>query len=148
MGSLPLSVIICHDKRYPELVRLPVLRGARLVVYISHETWHDDGPVPRTEAELGPYRAQVVARAVENGAFCLHANACGSSAHVEAGSHGRSRVISPRGVILAEGGIDTEELVSVTLSAEEQAEATALYARKSLLSNYALSDWWEAALEG
>lgn len=61
---LPLSVIICHDKRYPELVRLPVLCGARLIVYISWETWHDDGPVPRTDEELRPYRSQVVARAV------------------------------------------------------------------------------------
>ena len=39
------AVIICHDSRHPELVRLPVLRGARLVFYVSWETWHDDGPV-------------------------------------------------------------------------------------------------------
>ena len=31
------------------------------------------------------------------------------------GSHGRSRVVGPTGVILAEGGIDTEETVSATL---------------------------------
>ena len=43
---LPLSVIVCHDKRYPELVRLPVLAGARLIVYISHETWHDGETSP------------------------------------------------------------------------------------------------------
>jgi hypothetical protein len=92
--SLPISVIICHDKRCecsalariqhlgqrierclarfyssdcrmwawvwcgvvdPELVRLPVLCGARLIVYISWETWHDDNPVPRVEEELAPY---------------------------------------------------------------------------------------------
>jgi len=44
---LPLSVIVCHDKRYPELVRLPVLAGARLIVYISHETWHDGETSPQ-----------------------------------------------------------------------------------------------------
>ena len=38
----------------PELVRLPVLCGARLIVYISFETWHDDTPVPRVEEELAP----------------------------------------------------------------------------------------------
>ena len=40
------SIIICHDSRHAELVRLPVLHGAKLIFYMSWETWHDDGPVP------------------------------------------------------------------------------------------------------
>ena len=32
------SIIICHDKRYPELARLPVLAGARVILYLSAET--------------------------------------------------------------------------------------------------------------
>ena len=102
--------------------------------------------MPRTEAELGPYRAQVQARAVENRVFILHANACGNPTDMAAGSHGRSRVLSPTGVVLAEGGIETEEIVTAALSVEEREGATALYARKSLLetcthsSTAALSD--------
>ena len=63
-----------------------------------------------------------------------------------AGSHGRSRVLSPTGVVLAEGGVETEEIVTAALSVEEREGATALYARKSLLetcthsSTAALSD--------
>ena len=49
------ACIICHDSRHAELVRLPVLRGARLIFYISFETYHDDGPVPVDEA-LGTAR--------------------------------------------------------------------------------------------
>ena len=68
--------------------------------------------------------------------FILHANACGTGGaqgglrsmadgpmadgsmadgSMADGSHGRSRVVGPTGVILAEGGIDTEETVSATL---------------------------------
>src|SRR5581483_6859734 len=38
VDGVPCSVIICHDERYPELVRLPVLAGARVVFYVSHES--------------------------------------------------------------------------------------------------------------
>jgi hypothetical protein len=61
--GVPTATIICHDKRYPELTRLPVLAGARLIFYIACELWHDDLPLPaprsppwsldRLEAELG-----------------------------------------------------------------------------------------------
>src|SRR5262249_56182622 len=38
VDGVTCSVIICHDERYPELVRLPVLAGARVVFYLSHES--------------------------------------------------------------------------------------------------------------
>src|SRR5262249_47562440 len=67
--GVPCSIIVCHDERYPELVRLPVLAGARLIFYLSHES-----PVTQ-EHKLIPYRAQIQARAVENNVFVAHANA-------------------------------------------------------------------------
>ncbi len=45
------SIIICHDERYPELVRLPVLAGARVIFYLSHESGLAN------ESKLVPYRA-------------------------------------------------------------------------------------------
>jgi predicted amidohydrolase len=39
---LKAGVIICHDSRYPELVRLLVLAGARCIFYLSWETWYND----------------------------------------------------------------------------------------------------------
>lgn len=53
-GCMRGPALWCMDVVDPELVRLPVLCGARLIVYISWETWHDDGPVPRVEEELAP----------------------------------------------------------------------------------------------
>jgi len=35
LEGVPSSVIICHDERYPELVRLPASKGARIIYYIS-----------------------------------------------------------------------------------------------------------------
>jgi predicted amidohydrolase len=58
VDGVPCSIIICHDERYPELVRLPVLAGARVIFYLSHESG------VRQEAKLVPYRAQIQARAV------------------------------------------------------------------------------------
>jgi predicted amidohydrolase len=67
--GVPCSIIICHDERYPELVRLPVLVGARVVFYLSHESG------VRAESKINPYRAQIQARAVENTIYVIHANA-------------------------------------------------------------------------
>ena len=92
VGGVKCSVIICHDERYPELVRLPVLAGARVVFYLSHESGLHE------ERKLIPYRAQIQARAVENTVYIVHANA---PANPDAtGSHGQSRIISPDGNIV------------------------------------------------
>lgn len=69
IDGVPCCLIICHDERYPELVRLPVLAGAKVVFYISHESNIIE------EQKLAPYRAQVMARAVENTVYVVHANA-------------------------------------------------------------------------
>ena len=69
LGGVPASVQICHDSRFPELSRLPVIAGARVIFYISHEA------ALFKESKMGPYRAQVQARAVENNVFVVQANA-------------------------------------------------------------------------
>ena len=88
IDGIPCSIIICHDERYPELVRLPVLAGAKVIFYISHESGMKE------ESKIIPYRAQIQARAVENTVFIIHSNA---PANQDAtGSHGQSRIIAPR----------------------------------------------------
>ena len=133
--GVPCSIIICHDERYPELVRLPVLAGARVVFYLSHES-----PVTQ-EHKLGPYRAQIQARAAENSVFVVHANA---PANPDAsGSHGQSRLIDPDGTILQEASLFKEEVLVATL---ELARAHAGNARRSLTRG-PLGAWWKAGLE-
>ena len=150
------SAIICHDKRFPELVRLPVMCGSRLVFYIAAESWHDDLPLPaprgpsmvpweaeRLERELGVYRAQAQARAVENCVWLVKSNWAADAHEPTRGSHGQSSIIDPRGMVVCEAGVYEE---SLSVHAIDLDEASALYANKSLMPQYALSSWWKEAL--
>jgi len=108
LAGVPSTVIICHDERYPEFVRLPAIAGARVVYYISHESGMNQ------EQKLPGYRAQMMARAVENQVFAVAANAPGNIAD-NTGSHGQSRIIKEDGNILEEATIYGEDVLISTL---------------------------------
>jgi predicted amidohydrolase len=135
IGGLPASIIICHDERYPELVRLPVLAGARVIFYVSHESGLAH------ESKIVPYRAQIQARAVENTVYVIQANA---PANADAtGSHGQSRLIAPDGNLIEEASIFDEDILSATLHLER---ATGRQAQQSV-ERGPLGDWWRAGVE-
>ena len=129
------SIMICHDERYPELMRLPVLAGARVVFYLSHESGL------RQERKIEPYRAQIQARAVENTVYVVQANAPANDDL--SGSHGQSRIIAPDGRIMSEATMFEEEAVTVDL---DLSQATASNALRSL-SRGPLGDWWRQGLK-
>jgi len=131
IDDVPCSVMICRDERYPELVRLPVLAGAKVIFYVSHESGL------REEHKINPYRAQIQARAVENTVFVVQANA---PANKDAtGSHGHSRIIAPDGNILHEASIFGEDVLIETLDLRK---ATRNNARGSL-EHGPFQDWWK-----
>ncbi len=109
LEGVPSTVIICHDERYPEFVRIPALAGARVVYYISHESGM------KQESKLAGYRAQMMARAVENQIFVVAANAPGN-VEDNSGSHGQSRLILPDGNILKEASFYGTDVLSETLT--------------------------------
>jgi predicted amidohydrolase len=133
LAQVPSSVIICHDSRYPELVRLPVLAGARVVYYISNESG------VKYEHKVGPYRAQVQARAVENTVYVVQANAPVDPDVPYGGSHGQSRIVAPDGNIVAEASLFAEEVVSATI---DLSRASGNLGTRSLRSDL-LRAWWE-----
>ncbi len=135
IDGVPCSIIVCHDERYPELVRLPVLAGARIVFYISHESGADK------ESKIGPYRAQIQARAVENSVFIVHANAPANKDLT--GSHGQSRSIAPDGNIIEEASIYREDVITKTLIPRR---ASGGLAQRSVQRG-PLGDWWKAGVE-
>jgi predicted amidohydrolase len=135
VDGVPCSIIICHDERYPELVRLPVLAGSRVVFYVSHESG------VRQEAKIGPYRAQIQARAVENTVYVVHANAPAEDDLT--GSHGQSRVIAPDGNITHKASRFGEEVVMSDL---DLGRATAANARNSM-GRGPMGDWWKEGLK-
>lgn len=101
------ATFICHDERYPHLVNLRALAGAQLFFYISCESGLSE------EHKIGPYRAQVQARAVENGVFLVHANAPAQrdDLDMDGTSNGHSRIIGPDGNIIREAGAFEESMV-------------------------------------
>lgn len=134
VDDVPCSVIICHDERYPELVRLPMLAGAKVIFYISHESGLRD------EHKLNPYRAQIQARAVENNVYVVQANAPAN--RDASGSHGQSRIIAPDGNIIEEASIFEEDVLTATLDLRK---ATRSNARNSL-ERGPFRDWWQDGL--
>jgi len=106
LGTLGLS--ICYDLRFPELYRLQVDRGAEAFLVVA--SW--------PSARIDHWRLLCRARALENQAFLLGCNACGSR------YGGHSLVVSPWGEILAEAA-DSEEVLEVELDLEEVTRARA-----------------------
>jgi len=99
---LRVGVGICYDLRFPELFRRLMLDGAE--VFTVGANW--------PAARKGHWRALAIARAIENQAFMLAVNRCGSDPHLEYA--GGTIAISPTGEILGELG-DTQGVLCVEI---------------------------------
>lgn len=134
IGDTRASVIICHDNRFPELARLPVLAGSRVIFYISSEAYVSK------EHKMGPYRAQAQAIAVENRVYLVHANP--PSDGPTEGSHGQSRLVDTDGNLITEASIFREE---VLISDLDLSKATAEFALEAFEGP--LQAWWREGLK-
>ncbi|MBN2271457.1 MAG: carbon-nitrogen hydrolase family protein [Sedimentisphaerales bacterium] len=123
--------IICHDVRYPELVRLPAVAGAQICYFSSHESGL------REEYKLSAYRAMPIARATENSIFCIMANAP-AEAKTLRGSHGNSKIIHPDGNVLLEAGHFEERLVTANI---RLSDASRSIARRAADDETILKQW-------
>ena len=132
LEGIPSTVMICHDERYPEMVRLPAIQGARIVYYISHESGL------RQESKVAPYRAQLMARAVENGVFIVSSNAPASPKDLS-GSHGQSRIVNPDGNVAQEATFFGEEVLTETLTLKPGKLQRPL--------DELMGDWWRQGVE-
>jgi predicted amidohydrolase len=106
IGGIGLSV--CYDLRFPELYRALAARGARWIA------------VPAAFApQTGKDHWEVLlrARAIENQAFVLAAAQCGRH-HEDRASYGRSMIVDPWGLVLAQAG-DRPCVISADCDLEE-----------------------------
>lgn len=87
-----VAPLICYDLRFPELFRKATAKGAEVLVVIA--SW----PTVRVEQWITLLRA----RAIENLAYVVGVNRCGSDPNVD--YPGRSVIIDPWGVIVADAG--------------------------------------------
>ena len=100
--GIELGLTICYDLRFPELYRILALRGARVLVV----------PAAFTLATTRDHWETLLrARAIENQAFVIAANQIGEN---EPGrrSGGRSMIVDPWGVVLAQASDDVGVIVA------------------------------------
>ncbi|MDD5757455.1 MAG: D-glycero-beta-D-manno-heptose 1-phosphate adenylyltransferase [Desulfobulbaceae bacterium] len=110
----PMACLICFDLRFPDLAQRQVGQGANLIVVSAQ--W----PEPRRHH----WRTLLQARAIENQAFVVAANRCGTTA--DTSFAGASTVIDPNGRILLEAG-DTPQSSLTTLDHTLLAEARGIF---------------------
>jgi predicted amidohydrolase len=91
-AGFTVAPFVCYDLRFPESFRAAVRAGADLLAVLAN--W----PSERSEHWLTLLRA----RAIENQAYVAGVNRCGASPHHA--YPGRSLIIDPRGVVLADAG--------------------------------------------
>ncbi len=132
--------IICHDIRYPELVRLPVLAGAQVCYFCSNEAGFSK------EFKLSAYNAMPISRATENSIFLVMANVPGNLNDVKSPSqsHGNSKIVHPDGYVLAEANHFDERLVIATIDLNEANRKMAL---RSVNDENVLKDWMIEGVE-
>jgi predicted amidohydrolase len=101
-NGVALGMSICYDLRFPELYRILALRGARVIVVPSAFTL-------ATTRDHWP--TLVRARAIENQAFVVAANQIGEHPpHYRSG--GRSMIVDPWGLVLAQAPDSTGQIVA------------------------------------
>ena len=104
LGEWRLGLMICFDWIFPEAARSLALQGADVIAHPSNLVL--------------PYcHAAMVTRALENGVFVATANRVGTEDRAGRALTftGGSRVIDPRGRVLAAAGTDTEETIDVAI---------------------------------
>ena len=91
-GEFQVAPFVCYDLRFPESFRNATRRGAQLFAVIAN--W----PEARTEHWITLLRA----RAIENQAYVVGVNRCGSDPKLR--YPGRSMIVDPSGEVLADAG--------------------------------------------
>ena len=108
-GAVEVGLSVCYDLRFPELYRILAVRGARLITVPSAFT---------LATGRDHWEVLLRARAIENQAFVLAPNQVGE-APPHYVSYGRSMIVDPWGVVLAQAA-DGENVIVADLDLERQ----------------------------
>ena len=92
------GTLVCYELGFPEVARVLALRGARLLL----------APSAFAARREHIWRTATVSRALENGCYLAAANTAGPG---QRGDYlGMSRIVDPRGTVVAEAGAGDEVL--------------------------------------
>jgi N-carbamoylputrescine amidase len=135
--GVPCTAILCHERRFPELVRLPVMMGAQI---IFHPNAGLDA-LAVSKAKRGG-RDGIAVRAFENQVFYVFANSVGRQGG-GLWSAGDSKIIAPDSRVLALANNRDEMLIHARL---DLSQAGRKYACEALRQPEFLRAHWQVIL--
>lgn len=137
VDDVPCTAIICHERRFPELVRLPVMMGAQIV-------FHPNAGLDtlRVSRQKRGGRDGIALRAFENQIYYVFANSVGPQGG-GLWSAGDSKIVSPGSQVLAIADNQEEAVIHARLNL---AEARRSYATEALSQPAFLRQHWKAML--
>lgn len=137
IDGVPCTAMICHERRFPELVRLPVMMGAQIVFHPNAGL--DALAVSKTKRGG---RDGIAVRAFENQVFYIFANSVGPQGG-GLRSAGDSKIVAPNSQLLALANNRDETLIHARL---DLSQAGRKYAREALQEPRFLRSYWKALL--
>jgi predicted amidohydrolase len=107
-----IGLMVCADRRFPELARLLTLKGAEIICSVANIPGADN-------VRRDPERAYAIARcrSLENQVFYVESNRVGRQEELEFSGH--SCIAAPSGDILARSETNTEDIVRATLCGDD-----------------------------
>lgn len=134
IDGVTCTSIVCHERRYPELVRLAAMAGARIL-------FHPNAGLDRLAVSKAKRRGAdgIDVRAFENAIYYVFANSVGPQGRGR-WSAGDSKIVAPDRTRLALADNAGESIIVADL---DLAKATGKYARESLDHPRFLSAHWK-----
>jgi len=132
------TTVICHERRYPELVRLAVMAGARI---LFHPNAGMD-PLAVSRRKRGG-KDGIAARAFENAIYYVFANSVGPQGDGK-WSAGDSKIVAPDERLLRLADNRMEAVIMANL---DLAKATGVYARRGLTNPPFLAPHWKRIVD-
>jgi predicted amidohydrolase len=137
LDRIPCTAIICHERRYPELVRLPVMLGAQIVFHPNAGL----DVLAVSKAKRGG-RDGIAVRAFENEVYYVFANSVGPQGS-GLWSAGDSKIVAPDSRVLALANNRHEMVIQAEL---DLSLAGRRYAREALSRPAFLRKPWQSLL--
>jgi predicted amidohydrolase len=137
IAGVPATAIICHERRYPELVRLPVMLGAQIV-------FHPNAGLDTLQVSRAKRRGRdgIAVRAFENQVYYIFANSVGPQGN-GLWSAGDSKIVAPDSRLLALANNRDEMVIQAEL---DLVQAGRKYARAALQQPVFLRSAWKQML--
>ena len=139
LDGVKSTAIICHERRYPELVRIPVMGGARVVFHPN--AGMDALNVSRTKRRG---RDGIAVRAFENAVYYVFANSVGPQGGGR-WSAGDTKIVAPDGSVL---GLADNRHETIVVADLDLSLATGRYALDGLRHPRFLAPHWRRMMAG